>query len=228
MEKINAIEEHVHLFSRHLANLGFLQGPRKLVPIKALHPQAESVLIPVQDLQRTPPRAAEHVKVSIQRVLVEFLAYEDRERIDLFSHIRVSGSDVDSYPVPGYSHNASLTARIIRLNTSCDIASGNVKRIPPSYKIAISRLGLSAVSTRTNLDSSCVSFIRFFQKRNVESGIRSVVQNSRKVRPLLSHFLTIFAHDLSFGCCTFHLRTNYRARMDEFLTVENNRLLLFP
>jgi hypothetical protein len=125
-EKIDPGQKHFHFFARYLPYFDFLQGPWKLVVIQAFHPQAESVLLPVQDLQRPPPGSAEYVETPIERILSAFLPHEDRERVDLLAHIRVSGPDENVYIVPIDSHSASFTAWIIRPISSFDVAAGKI------------------------------------------------------------------------------------------------------
>jgi hypothetical protein len=183
-EKINPGQEHLHLLSGNLPHFDFPHGPRKLIVVKTLHPEAEPVLIPVQYLDRSPRCPAKHVKIPIERILPMLLLHQYRKCFDLFPHIRVPHPTVDVYFVPVDPHIAPLTAQIIRLNISELTSSATIIRIQGSNRMEISRHGLSSVATATNIGRSREPLIRLLQYWNVEYAIRLASQKSRCVSPL--------------------------------------------
>ncbi len=205
-EKVDTGEEHFHLLSRDLSHFDFPHGPWELVVIKTLHPETESVLIPVQNLDRSPSCPAEHIKISVKRIQSMLLFHEYCQSVDLFPHIRIPGPDEDVYFVPVDSHIAPLTALITRLNSSTPISSEIIIRIPGSNETDILRRSFASVVTAMNLGLSIVPLSRLLQYWNVEYGIRSAIQKSRCVSLLRMKSRITPRQCCSLACFMFHLR----------------------
>ena len=115
--EIDSRQKKPELLLGYLQSISLVLWPGKLVALQALQPQAESVLVPVDDLQKPSLLIAEQVQMPFKDVLVKLLRHNQRKTIDLFTHVGASWlhKDTDLTPIrnhPTFSSAFTTWARI--------------------------------------------------------------------------------------------------------------------
>jgi hypothetical protein len=87
--EINTLQKKAQLLARNLCCLRLICRPGELVLLQALQPQAETVLVPVDDFQDPSVLVAEKKQVSFKWIHVKILGDEHRKPVDLLSHVEI-------------------------------------------------------------------------------------------------------------------------------------------
>lgn len=69
--------------------------PLESILFQSFMPEAESVAIPVKNLDDIPPSVAEREQMSGQRIKLKLIGHQDGQPVDRFTHISGTGSNVD-------------------------------------------------------------------------------------------------------------------------------------
>ena len=75
--------------------LGALE-PDKIVALKTLVPKAESIAVPVKDLDHVAPPVAKYEKMPGKRIEVHLLGHDNRQAVDRFSHVGAAHGQVNT------------------------------------------------------------------------------------------------------------------------------------
>src|SRR5881227_2194182 len=84
---IVTIEQAVELYTREREHRLPNTRPVKAMPLKSLVPENEAVALPHQDLELVASRVDEGEHRPLQRILVDHVARQNRQAVDLLPHI---------------------------------------------------------------------------------------------------------------------------------------------
>ena len=115
--KVDSTKQQQDLLPVDLLRLKIAGRPGEFLLFKAFHPEAESIAVPIQDLQYRPVAAAEQEQVAREWLLIHHGLCYDRKPIDLLAHVRVARAYKDPYFAQVDIHyrltiNASTKARV--------------------------------------------------------------------------------------------------------------------
>lgn len=149
VKKIDTGKKHLQFTAADSSHLTFGKRPRELVFFQALVPEAESVSLPIEQFENPPGPSAKEKKVAGKGIQFELPLNKGGEAIDLFSHVSVTGADMDIDLIPVYRHRASINLE----RAAADESFRKTIRIPPGMTISYCA-GSQARSTLTNLFSA--------------------------------------------------------------------------
>ncbi len=90
--------------------------PEIFLGLQALHPEAKSVAIPVQDLDRCPFPVTKSKQISGKRVQLHLVFHQYGKTIDGFSQVGCSWSQIDFQVVPEHQRVSSMSISLDRVS----------------------------------------------------------------------------------------------------------------
>jgi hypothetical protein len=115
--EIDARKQKPKLLMANLGGLGLVGWPGKPIPLQSLQPEAKAVSIPIDDLQEPPGLIAEKKQVPFKRILPELFGNDQRQPVDLFSHISDPRFHENPDLTPIYDHfRPSMTLTVSQSN----------------------------------------------------------------------------------------------------------------